>query len=207
MPKAASPNSVKRYSRKGLTMAKANRRGELVCAAARLFREKGYAATTTRDIADAVGMQSGSAFYHFASKQELLAAVMEEGLTGGLARTSEVMARPLPIAEKFRAMVRTHLGILLEAGNDFIPVMLHDWGRLEPVYKQRLIATKDGYDAHWHDLIAELVRAGLLAGDAKTARLSILGALNFTATWFKVDGGVSIDTLARRMAGFFLRET
>ena len=188
-------------------MAEANRRDDLVRAAARLFREKGYAATTTRDIADAVGMQSGSAFYHFANKQELLAAVMEEGLTNGLARTSEVMARELPIADKFRAMVRTHLGILLETGNDFIPVMLHDWEQLGPDYKARLITTKDGYDAHWHKLITELVRAGLLAGDAKTARLSILGALNFSATWFKPGGGVSIDTLARRMAAFFLRES
>ena len=206
MPKTAT-TPAKRYSRKGLTMAEANRRGDLVRAAARLFREKGYAATTTRDIADAVGMRSGSAFYHFANKQEVLAAVMEEGLTNGLARTSEVMARELPIAEKFRAMLRTHLGILLETGNDFIPVMLHDWEQLGPDYKARLIATKDGYDAHWHRLIAELVRAGLLAGDAKTARLSILGALNFSATWFKPDGGVSIDTLARRMAAFFLRES
>ena len=42
--------------------------------------EKGFEGTTIRDIAGAVGMRSGSPFYHFASKHELLIAVMEEGL-------------------------------------------------------------------------------------------------------------------------------
>lgn len=56
----------------------ANRRDELVLAAARLFVDKGFAATTTRDIAEAVGMRSGSPFYHFRSKQELLKAAMLE---------------------------------------------------------------------------------------------------------------------------------
>src|SRR5678815_5344128 len=56
-----------------------NRRGELVRAAAQLFREKGFEGTTIREIAGAVGMQSGSPFYHFANKHELLMAVMEEG--------------------------------------------------------------------------------------------------------------------------------
>jgi AcrR family transcriptional regulator len=56
-----------------------NRRVHLVRAAAKLFRKKGFDATSTRDIAAAVGMQSGSPFYHFKSKGELLFAVMEEG--------------------------------------------------------------------------------------------------------------------------------
>ena len=58
----------------------ANRREELLHAAARLFVEKGFDATTTRDIAEAVGMRSGSPFYHFRSKQELLKAAMIAGL-------------------------------------------------------------------------------------------------------------------------------
>ena len=57
-----------------------NRRAELIRTAGRLFREKGFDATTIRDIAAAVGMRSGSPFYHFKSKQDLLKAVMIEGL-------------------------------------------------------------------------------------------------------------------------------
>jgi TetR/AcrR family transcriptional regulator, cholesterol catabolism regulator len=63
-----------------------NRRRELLRAAARLFRDRGFAATSTRDIAAAVGMRSGSPFYHFKSKGALLYAVMEEGMRSALLR-------------------------------------------------------------------------------------------------------------------------
>ena len=62
-----------------------NRRLELLLAAAKLFRRQGFAATTTRDVAAAVGMQSGSPFYHFESKHALLVAVMEEGMRRAIA--------------------------------------------------------------------------------------------------------------------------
>ena len=87
-----------------------NRRHALLSAAAQLFRQKGFAATTTRDIAAAAGMQSGSPFYHFKSKNALLYAVMEEGMHTALARQKVVVQaadpKGLPAAEQLRALVR-----------------------------------------------------------------------------------------------------
>ena len=68
-----------------------NRRHELLGAAAKLFRRQGFAATTTRDIAAAAGMQSGSPFYHFESKNALLYAVMEEGMQSAIARQTAAL--------------------------------------------------------------------------------------------------------------------
>ena len=163
-----------------------NRRADLVRVAARLFREKGFEGTTIRDIAHAVGMRSGSPFYHFANKHELLMAVMEEGLRLGLDRTQQVLdARSLPAAERFRRLVRTHYGILHDTGSDFIPVMLYDWRSLPAQYKRRIIELKDRYDAIWQGTLDELHAQGLLRADAKLARLMILGAINFSATWYR----------------------
>ena len=77
-----------------------NRRADLVRVAARLFREKGFDGTTIRDIAHAVGMRSGSPFYHFANKHELLMAVMEEGLRLGLERTHNALGDDTMPAEE-----------------------------------------------------------------------------------------------------------
>ena len=162
-----------------------NRRGELVRAAAQLFREKGFEGTTIRDIAGAVGMQSGSPFYHFANKHELLMAVMEEGLRLGLERTRAVSrARARPV-ERFRRLVRTHYGILHETGSDFIPVMLYDWRSLPTQYRRRIVELKDRYDAIWQATLDELHAEGRLAAEPKIARLMILGAINFSATWYR----------------------
>lgn len=200
----ARPSPRARSNARAAGNGDANRRADIVRAAARLFRDRGFDGTTVRDIAQAVGMRSGSPFYHFANKEEILFAVMEEGLRQGLARSEAALAQATAPREKFVALVRAHFGILLEDGSDFIPVMLYEWRRLPPAYRRKLIAVKDRYDALWQGLIAELVARGQMRGDVKLARLLILGAVNFAATWFKRDGAWSIDALARATAEFFL---
>ena len=188
-----------------------NRRGALVRAAAVLFREKGFDGTTIRDIAGAVGMQSGSPFYHFANKHELLLAVMEEGLRVGLERTRAVVDAPgLVAADRFRRLVRVHFGILHETGSDFIAVMLYDWRSLPAPYRRRIVELKDRYDAIWQETIDELHRQGRLRADAKLARLMILGAINFSATWYRTKprakNAFDLDALAEQTAALFLHE-
>ncbi|HEY2558424.1 MAG TPA: TetR family transcriptional regulator [Caldimonas sp.] len=188
-----------------------NRRGDLVRAAAQLFRQKGFDGTTIRDIADAVGMRSGSPFYHFASKHELLLAVMEEGLRLGLERTRAVVEAPgLPAAERFHRLVRAHFGILHEAGSDFIPVMLYDWRSLPAQHRRRIVDLKDRYDAIWQTTLDDLHAEGRLGADARVARLMILGAINYSATWYRARPrgrrGVDLETLAAQTTALFLRE-
>jgi AcrR family transcriptional regulator len=197
----------------------ANRRQALIRASARLFREKGFEATTVRDIAGAVGMRSGSPFYHFSNKQDILKAVMEEGLRQGLDRTEEALKAASTPQERFRAMVRTHYGILHDEGSEFIAVLLYDWRSLPAEHKQEIIAVKDRYDLLWHACLKEMLSLGLLgansshdkaaADDVKTARLMIMGAINFTVTWYKQQSGrgaMDLDVLSDRTVRFFMRE-
>jgi len=186
-----------------------NRRADLVRVAARLFREKGYDGTTIRDIAHAVGMRSGSPFYHFANKHELLMAVMEEGLRLGLARTQQALTdTSLPATERFARLVRTQYGILHDTGSDFIPVMLYDWRSLPPQYKRRIIELKDRYDAIWQRTLDELHAAGALRAEPRLARLMILGAINFSATWYRAKPRtarrVDLDELAAQTVALVL---
>ena len=182
-----------------------NRRRELLRVCARLFREKGFDGTTIRDISSAAGMHSGSPFYHFPSKQAMLLAVMEEGLAEGLRRSEAVLAKPLPPAERFRRLVRAHLGTILEHGNDFIPVLLYDWRSLTAANRRRVIALKDRYDALWQRMLDELARAGLIAGDPRLARLFVLGAVNWSAQWYRSRGRMSLDEIAAQAVRLLLK--
>jgi len=182
-----------------------NRRVELLRVCARLFREQGFDGTSIRDISQAAGMHSGSPFYHFKSKQEMLVAVMEQGLTEGLRHSEAVAALALPPEEKFRQLVRAHLGTLCDEGNDFIPVMLYDWRSLTPANRRRVIALKDSYDALWQKMIVELQRVGIAGGDAQLVRLFTFGALNWIARWYHNGGRRSLDEIAEEAARFLLR--
>lgn len=210
--KPRPPASPPAASKRATAEAPDNRRADLVRVAARLFREKGFDGTTVRDIAHAVGMRSGSPFYHFANKHELLMAVMEEGLRLGLARIQQVLGdATLPAAERFARLVRTQYGILHDTGSDFIPVMLYDWRSLPAQYKRRIIELKDRYDAIWQRTLDELHAQGRLRADPKLARLMILGAINFSATWYRAKprmaARVDLDELAAQTVALVLHPT
>ncbi len=182
-----------------------NRREELLRVSARLFRQKGFDGTSIRDISSAAGMQSGSPFYHFKTKQDILVAVMEEGLTEGLRITSEVMALAVPPEDKLVRMIRTQLGTILDDAHDFVPVLHYEWRSLTPTNRRRVVALKDRYDALWQRLIDELQQAGHMPGDAQLMRLLILGAVNWTGAWYMPGGRLSLDDVAEGAARLFLR--
>lgn len=194
-----------RSSRARCRSANGNRREKLLRVCAQLFRDKGFDGTTVRDISAAAGMHSGSPFYHFRTKQEMLVAVMEQGLAEGLRRSEGVLALGLPPEEKFRRLVRAHLGTILEDGNDFIPVLLYEWRSLTPANRKRIIDLKDRYDALWQRMIDELARAGRVAGDTRLARLFVLGAVNWCGQWYRPRGRASLEQLADEAARLFLR--
>lgn len=180
-----------------------NRRADIVRAAGRLFREKGYSATTIRDIAGAVGMRSGSPFYHFRTKHDMLRAVVLEGVEAiSVAVTQAAHSGKSPRAS-FVAMLRAHLGQLLEGeGRNFAAALLHESRHLNPDALAELIAHKDRYEAMWQKTLKDLKRAGLVADDSRVARLFLMGALNWTVQWYQPDGPRSIEQLARQLADF-----
>jgi AcrR family transcriptional regulator len=182
-----------------------NRRDALLRVCARLFREKGFDGTTIRDISKAAGMHSGSPFYHFKTKQAMLVAVMEQGLIEGLRKTEAVTALELPPRERFVRLIRTHLDTICAEGNDFIPVLLYDWRSVTPANRRRIIALRDRYDALWQRAVDDLVAAGTLSGDARLLRLLVLGAVNWSAKWYRRSGPASLDEISRAAADLFLR--
>jgi AcrR family transcriptional regulator len=100
-----------------------NRRAQLLDAAARLFRERGYHATSMRDIAKAVGMLSGSIYYHFDSKEEMLLAVYEEGERRVAEAVDAAVAGETDPWQRLEAACAAHLAMLI-AHRDFAQVMI-----------------------------------------------------------------------------------
>jgi TetR/AcrR family transcriptional regulator, cholesterol catabolism regulator len=190
-----------------------NRRQELVRVAAELFRRKGFDATSTRDVAAAVGMRSGSPFYHFKSKGELLFAVMDEGMQQAIAQQAAVLATVLahvqqsnlPARAVLRALVRNHFDTLLSAGNDFIPVMLYESRAITLPQRAHLAGLQSVYEAAWEPVLQTLHDAGHIRVDVKLTRLLIFGALNWSVKWFDARKGASLDELTDAALALFLR--
>jgi AcrR family transcriptional regulator len=184
-----------------------NRRRELMDEAARLFLTRGFAATSTRDIAAAVGMHAGSPYYHFKSKSALLHAVMAEGMTAALQSQQHTLALRSPATtarDRLRVLIRHHFEILLGPHSGFIPVMLYEWRSLSAAQKKDVARIKDAYEAAWMPALEELARTGALRAEPRVARLYIFGALNWAVTWFSPRKGRSLDALAEEALALFI---
>ena len=192
-----------------------NRRQALISAAAQLFKRQGYDATSTREIAAQVGMQSGSPFYHFGNKQDLLLAVMVEGMQQAIARQNAACTHTTvdSARERLRQLIRHHFDVLLGPDSDFIPVMLYEWRSLAPAQRKAITELKDDYEAAWMPVLQALHDTGQLQAPVGLARLMIFGALNWSVQWYeparknKVAKRASLDELTETALQLFLKDT
>lgn len=179
------------------------RRRELVAAAARLFRRYGYERTTAREIARAFGVQSGSIFYHFESKEALLVAVMLEGMRQFVAAARGPLANAHTPRERLRALFYGQL-TALHGGGDEQAVVIQEWRSLSARPRKQVVALRDEVEAMWREVLDEAAAAGLVSGDLRLLRLAMLGALNWTLQWYRPDGPLGVRELADGLLAVFV---
>jgi TetR/AcrR family transcriptional regulator, cholesterol catabolism regulator len=171
-----------------------NRLPQILDEAARLFRTQGFQGTSVRDIVRAVDMLPGSLYYHFATKEDLLAEVYSEGVRRISARVRSAIAAKQDPWERLEAACVAHLESILE-DDDYAQVVIRVRPSDVPAANKRLIALRDEYEALLAKLVQELpVPRGI---DRRTLRLMLLGALNWSQTWYR-PGRDSPRTIARR---------
>lgn len=205
LKKVATATPIPRKRGRPIQSESDSLRKDIIAQSAALFREQGYANTTVRDIAAAVGIQPGSWFYHFKTKQDILLAVVEQGLAQSLAEVEAIAAQSLPPRTAFRQLVTAHLHTLLAPDHDFIAVLLYEWRSLDQPNRARIIKLKDRHEAIWDEVIAALHRSGDWAMPTRLDRLLMFGAMNWTAQWYKPGAGGGLEELAEHVVRFILR--
>ena len=175
-----------------------NRIQPLLDAAAGLFASKGYRETTMRDIAAEAGMQAGSLYYHFSSKEELLLAVYTiavEGIETRIVNELETVEDPW---QRLEVAVITHLETILDQG-DYSSVMIGVTPDKAEGAAPELVALRDRYESLFEKLIEDLPLAR--GTDRRLLRLMLLGALNSTRSWYRY-GDHSAAEIGRSFVGF-----
>ena len=178
-----------------------NRQPQLLEAAARVFRQKGYGITTMRDIAAATGMTAGSIYYHYPSKGDLLLAVYAEGVARVSAAVQAALVPPSTPWEKLERAMTAHLQMMVGQAPDdapfagvFVQVQPHDF---PSEHHAALIALRNGYEATFRALIDALpLKRGT---DRRLLRLQLIGALNHVPQWYRPDGPRTPQAIARVM--------
>ncbi|WP_286978649.1 TetR/AcrR family transcriptional regulator [Pseudomonas sp.] len=173
-------------------------RGKLLQMAAHLFRSKGFDRTTVRDLAGAVGIQSGSIFHHFKSKDEILRSVMEETIRYNTALMRDALGQAESTRERMLALIRCELQSIMGGTGEAMAVLVYEWRSLSDDGQQFILALRDEYEQIWLDVLEEARVQGEFSGDPFIIRRFLTGALSWTNTWFRSEGPMSLDQLAEQ---------
>ena len=173
-------------------------RAKILDAAARIFRDKGYAATTLNEIAETADMKAGSLYYHFGSKEEILEEVLDMGMRRIHEAVEDSQARLPPGTShdrRIHAAVEAHLTTLLRHG-DYTSANIRIFDQIPDDVRQRHLRLRNAYAACWRRILNAAQKDGALRADIDLPliRMLLMGALNWSVEWYK-PGKKSIRTM------------
>lgn len=173
-------------------------------AASRVFRRKGLQATGMRDIAAELGMAVGNLYYYFRDKEELLAFVQEDALSGLLELAARVRGTEVPADAKLARLIEEHVVRLNEGTPGSLAHL--EVEALGETWRREVQAQRDEYERAFREIIEEGIAAGVFRSvDSKVNALAILGAVNWTVKWFRPDGRKSAREIGHECAELLVR--
>jgi len=174
--------------------------------AARLFYEKGYARTSLQDLATAVGLQKGSLYHYIDSKEDLLFGITEYAHTFFLALVEGIDRDELTPRARLERTLQRHAEFAAEHFH-VTAAFYNDRGSLSPERQQRVVETRDRYEARLRQLIRDGQSAGEFADDLdpRLAVFGVLGMINWINQWYRPDGALSPAEIAAVLATMAVR--
>lgn len=183
-------------------------RRRILDAGAAAFREEGYAAVTLKGIAARAGLQAGSLYYHFASKEELVEEVLELGVEGVSAAAREAVAAlgaEAGAEVRLRAAITAHLEFVL-AESDYAVANIRILSQVPKEIRDRHLKRQRRYGAFWRELFEAAAASGEVRTDLDLSlvRMLTLGALNWSVEWYDARGGRTPAEISAHLATMIL---
>lgn len=171
-------------------------RGRILSAAAHLFRDRGFDRTTVRDIAATVGIQSGSIFHHFKSKDDILYSVMEEVIRFNTERLRQAVAAGETALDQLRNLVHAELTATIGDTHEAMSVMVREWRCLSADNQQRALALRDVYEQFWLTTLTMLHEQEAFRADPFIMRRLLTGMIGWAPNWFNNNRRLTVAGLA-----------
>jgi AcrR family transcriptional regulator len=177
------------------------RRLDILRAAARVFRRRGIAAAGMREIAEEAGLSPGNLYHYFSGKDEILLFCQERTLERMLAAVHSARGA---VTERLRAVLRAHVHCMLD---ELEGATAHlDVESLPPKLRAPMIEKRDAYERAVRAIVAEGVRRREFARcDAALVTRAMLGAVNWTARWYRPDGAQGADEIADSLSEYLVK--
>lgn len=176
------------------------REDAVLAAAAALFAERGYAATSIRDIGERVGLLGGSLYHYIKSKDALFARVHDHALQAAEDRIEAAIEPIEDPGQRLAKACRVLLQIQLDPASLTMPLM-NDFRAVPETARVLLVERRDAFERKFGRLIEATPLPD--AVDRTVYRLLLLTALNTASTWYRPEGRLGIDDIANQILSVF----
>lgn len=172
--------------------------------ACRIFRERGYHATSMRAISSALGWQPAALYYYYPSKEDLLFRIMETAVDTLTAFVRERVDSDGPAPERLRQAIAAHITLIADH-LDELSVFLHEMKSLDPKRREIIQAKTARYEHIFRDIIHDgISRKELADVDPRLARYLILSACNWIYNWYRPEGSYRPEAIASAFSDMIL---
>jgi AcrR family transcriptional regulator len=180
------------------------RKEEIVIAASRLFKEKGYSAVSMRDIAQVMGMKAASLYNHIQGKQEILSTlILEVAEEFTLGMNNVLESRTTPI-EKITGVIELHIDITVNY-SEGLAALNNDWMHLENEDLKNFVKMREDYEENFRKIIKEGIEKELIkAHHPEVILFSILSTLRSLYVWYQKRGKLDVNVLKKDMVAVLL---
>ncbi|KPK03745.1 MAG: hypothetical protein AMS20_09990 [Gemmatimonas sp. SG8_28] len=174
------------------------RREEILHAALRAFRQKGFHGTTLDDIADYLGVRKTALYHYFPDKEAILWACHQESLAE-LDRIISGARRLETASQQLAHVIREHVRVMTDTLEG--SPLAFEITAFSPERQRKIIAARDRYERAVRKMITRGIEDGEFRPvDVKIAVFAILGSINWIARWYDPDGALKADELGRQFA-------
>jgi len=174
------------------------RKKQIQVQATLLFRKKGYAATSMRDLAQVLGLEAASLYSHINSKHQILHQICFEMATAFFTAIENIDRSD--VVGKLRAAISAHFKVIADYP-DAAAVFFNEWRHLEEPALTEFLSLRSKYQDFYSDIIQQGIESGLFRPiDNKLAMMTILSAINWTHDWYRPDGTLSKDEIADQLS-------
>jgi TetR/AcrR family transcriptional regulator, cholesterol catabolism regulator len=181
-----------------------DRKQQITEVAERLFNQKGYLATSVRDIADALGIEAASLYSHVSSKEALLAGIADRCAAEFFEAVRPIAASNLRTTQKLTEMIIAHVGVITR-NLDASAVFFREWRHLSEPQRSAYAALQNDYEQIFRQVVRQGIEENLFKHfDEGFSTRTILSAVNWTHTWYRPDGELSAQEIGEHLAGFLL---
>jgi TetR/AcrR family transcriptional regulator, cholesterol catabolism regulator len=184
----------------GTAAARAERRAEVLAAAAELFASRGYAATTVREVAEAAGMLGGSLYYHFDSKESMVDEILSGFLTDMWADYDRVTGAGLGPADTFRELIISSFRSLDRHRAAVVIYQKESKHLSESPRFSYLLDSQRKFREMWLNVLDTGVMEGVFRADLDTGLVYrfIRDTVWLAAGWYRHGGRLSAEEIARQ---------